>query len=218
MLFQLTKHGHFYLPEPILALIVSYVSDEGIDSLKSWIKSGQDGKRAAFSPETLLRVRLDKSPTFITMSSSNSIYFPFYSTCLANGNPYALYLKSLQLGFGSVDLFGAISLLNDCKDSFPLAKLLYICLNRCAGNEVVDSFNSFKRENTCFLNVERMAKTLFEHISASEPKRVGTYAELFYYEDYPDCWLQHEFYQEYNGERCSHCIYFYLFRDILLLS
>lgn len=186
--------------------------------MKNWIQTGQDGKRAALSPESLFRVRLDKSPKFITMSSSNSIHFSIYSKCLATGNPYAMYLQSLQLGFGSLDLLGAISLLNDCKATFPLAKLLYICLNRCAGNEVVESFNSFKRENKCFLAVDRMAKTLIEHISASEPKRFGSYAELFHYEDYPECWLQHEFYKEYNGERCSQCIYFYLFRDILLLS
>ena len=186
--------------------------------LSIWIKSGHEGKSAAFSVETLSRVRLDKSPDFINMSSPDSVHFSFYSKCLAKRNPYAMYLQSLRLGFCSLDMKGAISLLNDCKDVIPIAKLLYIALNRCAGNEVLDAFNTFKRENKCFTDVDIMAKTLIDHISDLEPKRFGSYAELFHYEDYPDCWVIHEFYNEYNGERCSHCVYFFLFRDILLLS
>ncbi|AAG35104.1 hypothetical protein [Arabidopsis thaliana] len=212
------KIARLYIPEPILALIVSHVSEEGIEALKNWIKSGHEGKSAAFSVETLSRVRLDKSPDFINMSSPDSVHFSFYSKCLAKRNPYAMYLQSLRLGFCSLHMKGAISLLNDCKDVIPIAKLLYIALNRCAGNEVLDAFNTFKRENKCFTDVDIMAKTLIDHISDLEPKRFGSYAELFYYEDYPDCWVIHEFYNEYNGERCSHCVYFFLFRDILLLS
>ena len=126
------KNSRLYIPEPILALIVSYVSEQGIDALKNWIKAGHVGKLAAFSDETLTWVRLDKSPHFIYMSSYNSLYFSFYSKCLEKRNPYALYLHSLSLGFRSLDLCGAIPILNTCKDRFPLAKLLYIALNRCA--------------------------------------------------------------------------------------
>ncbi|CAB86478.1 putative protein [Arabidopsis thaliana] len=212
------KIARLYIPEPILALIVSHVSEEGIEALKNWIKSGHDGKSAAFSVETLSRVRLDKSPDFINMSSPDSVHFSFYSKCLAKRNPYAMYLQSLRLGFRSLDLIGAISLLNDCKDVIPIANLLYVALNRCASNEVLDAFNTFKQEKVCFTNVDIMAKTLIGHISDSEPKRFGSYAELFHYEDSPDCWLMHEFYKEYNGERCSDCIYYFLFGDILLIS
>ena len=215
---QQRKIARLYIPEPILALIVSHVSEEGIEALKNWIKSGHDGKSAAFSVETLSRVRLDKSPDFINMSSPDSIHFSFYSKCLAKQNPYAMYLQSLRLGFGSLDLIGAISLLNDCKEVIPIANLLYIALNRCACNKVLDAFNTFKRENKCFPDVDSMAKTLIGHISVLEPKQFGSYVELFHYEDYPHCWLMHEFYKEYNGERCSDCIYYFLFRDILLLS
>ncbi|KAL9830744.1 hypothetical protein AtNW77_Chr3g0192801 [Arabidopsis thaliana] len=63
-----------------------------------------------------------------------------------------------------------------------------------------------------------MANKLIGHISASQPKRFGSYGETFLSEEYPDCWLIHELNNEFNGERCSHCLYFYLFRDILLLS
>ena len=212
------KNSRLYIPEPILALIVSYVSEQGIDALKNWIKAGHVGKLAAFSDETLTRVRLDKSPYFIYMSSYNSLYFSFYSKCLEKSNPYALYLHSLSLGFRCLDLCGAISILSTCKDRFPLAELLYIALNRCAGIELIDDFNSFNRENKCFFDVSLMANKLIGHISASEPKCFGSYSETFLYEEYPDCWLIHELNNEFNGERCSQCLYFYLFRDILLLS
>ncbi|AAG03113.1 F5A9.12 [Arabidopsis thaliana] len=92
------KIARLYIPEPILALIVSHVSEEGIEALKNWIKSGHEGKSAAFSVETLSRVRLDKSPDFINMSSPDSVHFSFYSKCLAKRNPYAMYLQSLRLG------------------------------------------------------------------------------------------------------------------------
>jgi len=130
------KNCRLYILEPILALIVSYVSEQRIDDLKNWIKVGHDGKLAVLSDETLTRVRLDKSPHFIYMSSSNSVHFSFYLKCLEKGNLYALYLHSLNLGFRCLDLCGAISIFNTCKDRFPLAKLLYIALNRCAGNKV----------------------------------------------------------------------------------
>nr|BAB10974.1 unnamed protein product [Arabidopsis thaliana] len=133
-------------------------------------------------------------------------------------NPYALYLHSLSLGFRCFDLCGAISILSTCKDRFPLAELLYIALNRCAGIELIDDFNSFNRENKCFFDVSLMANKLIGHISASEPKCFGSYSETFLYEEYPDCWLIHELNNEFNGERCSQCLYFYLFRDILLFS
>ncbi|KAL9830716.1 hypothetical protein AtNW77_Chr3g0192451 [Arabidopsis thaliana] len=152
------------------------------------------------------------------MSSPDSVHFSFYSKYLAKRNPYAMYLQSLRLGFRSLDLIGAISLLNDCKDVIPIANLLYIALNRFTGNEVLDAFNTFKRENKCFTDVDIMVKTPIGHISDLEPKRFGSYAELFHYEDSPHCWLMHEFYKEYNGERCSACIYYFLLRDILLLS
>ena len=132
--------------------------------------------------------------------------------------PLRYVSPKLKVEFCSLDLIGAISLLSDCKDVIPIAKLLYIALNRCAGNEVLDAFNTFKGENKCFTDVDIMAKTLIGHVSDSEPKRFGSYAELFHYEDYPECWLMHEFYKEYNGERCSDCIYYFLFGDILLIS
>jgi len=101
---------------------------------------------------------------------------------------------------------------------FPIANILYIGLNRCADNEVLDALNTFKLEIKCSFDVDIKAKTLIGHIFALEQKRFRSYVELFHYEDYPHCWQLHEFYKEYNGERCSDCIYFYFFRYIFLLS
>ncbi|EOA36713.1 hypothetical protein CARUB_v10012344mg [Capsella rubella] len=45
---------------PILAKIVSYVAEEGIEELASWIRTGKEGKIAVLSQETLFPVRLDR--------------------------------------------------------------------------------------------------------------------------------------------------------------
>jgi len=102
------KNCRLYILEPILALIVSYVSEQRIDDLKNWIKVGHDGKLAVLSDETLTRVRLDKSPHFIYMSSSNSVHFSFYLKCLEKGNPYASYLTNrLKEGRFSLNVFSS---------------------------------------------------------------------------------------------------------------
>ncbi|KAG7640666.1 hypothetical protein ISN44_As02g005550 [Arabidopsis suecica] len=49
------------MPAELLAKIVSLVSENGVEDLKSWIRSGHAGKDAVLSKETLKRVGLDKS-------------------------------------------------------------------------------------------------------------------------------------------------------------
>ncbi|EOA14372.1 hypothetical protein CARUB_v10027558mg [Capsella rubella] len=46
---------------PILAKIVSYVAQDGVDDLRNWLRTGKEGRLAVLSPETLCAVRLDKT-------------------------------------------------------------------------------------------------------------------------------------------------------------
>lgn len=201
-----------------MAIIVSYVSDDGIDSLKNFIAAGPDGKNAALSNETLSRVCLLKSPHFAKMHLPSSVFFSFFSKCLNQKNPYALYMESLRTAFRSMDLLAAIAILKDIKDVFPLAKLAYIMLNSQAGTEDLIVFKQFRIEHVLFLEVERMSHSLLDHIESLEPKRWGSFAETWHIEQFPFCSQIHEHFNEYNGERCWDCIFYYLSRDICLLS
>ncbi|KAL9811910.1 hypothetical protein AtNW77_Chr5g0114581 [Arabidopsis thaliana] len=49
----------------MLAKIVSYVAESGVDSLKSFVKAGLLFKAAVYSKETLSCVRLDRSRYFM---------------------------------------------------------------------------------------------------------------------------------------------------------
>ncbi|EOA12200.1 hypothetical protein CARUB_v100127851mg, partial [Capsella rubella] len=81
--------NNIHIPAGLLAKIVSLVGEDGVDSLKNWIKAGPEGKEAVFSKETLSTVRLEKSEDFLWWSMPNSIYHNFYSKCLAENNMYA---------------------------------------------------------------------------------------------------------------------------------
>lgn len=186
--------------------------------MKSWLKSGNEGKTAAMSPETLSCVRLDRSPCFLQMEQPNSVYHNFYCKCLKNLNPYALYVESLVLGFRVCYLDGAIDILNDIKELYPLAGLLFIMLNSCAGVEVSEFYLKFKRQHPRFNDVDQMADELLYHINSIGPRRAGTYTETWHFDDYGECWEHHQWLDEYNGERCHCCIYFFLGRDISLIS
>ncbi|BAB09263.1 unnamed protein product [Arabidopsis thaliana] len=79
-----------YLPAPLLAKIVSYVAESGVDSLKSFVKAGPLFKAAVYSKETLSCVRLDRSWYFMWWSMPHSIYYHFFTKCLDANNPHAL--------------------------------------------------------------------------------------------------------------------------------
>jgi len=58
-----------------------------------------------------------------------------FSKCVKEKNPYALYVKSIILAFLFFDLEKAIMVVATAKEVYPVAKLLYIMLNSCAGTE-----------------------------------------------------------------------------------
>lgn len=207
----------FHFPEPILAKIVSLISQNGVEDLKSWIRSGPDGKAAVFSPETLSSVRLDRCPDFAAWSRPTSPYLGFFSKCLAENNIYALYVHSLVLGFRFCDINRAISVVSSIKDLYPIAKLLFIMLNSCAGTEDLAFYWKFKKEHR-FAEIDQMYDSLLYHINSVGPRRWGTYSRTWHFDDFPECWQEHDWLKEFNGERCSVCIYYYLSRDIMLLS
>ncbi|KAL9857342.1 hypothetical protein AtNW77_Chr1g0025201 [Arabidopsis thaliana] len=206
------------MPEHVAAKIVSLVSEDGVDMLKAWIQSGPDGKAAVFSRETLSSVRLDKSPVFIHMAHESSSYHMFYTKCLAFKNPYALYLQSLVLAFHMCELQEAIAILDGIKDVFPHAGLLYIMLHSCAGSIPWEFYSMYKRRYYKFSEVDLFADKLMFHINEVGPRRQGTYKNSWEFEDYGECWSDHQNLNEYEGQWCNTCIYFYLSQEVALIS
>ncbi|EOA28279.1 hypothetical protein CARUB_v10024473mg, partial [Capsella rubella] len=66
--------------------------------------------------------------------------------------------------------------------------------------------------------ISRTADTLMFHIYMVGPKRRGTYSDSWVIDDFPECWEDHSLLGEDNGERCIDCIFYYLSRDIMLIS
>lgn len=186
--------------------------------MKNWIVAGGDGVVAVLCKETLSRVRLDKSPHFVKMSLPTSVYYSFFCKCLKEGNPYAIYVDSIRRGFCELDLPTAIKNLNDIQNEFSLAKLAYIMLGTCGGVDVGHVLTEFGKDHVNLGEVARMTQKLIEDVNAIGPRRCGSFAKTWYIEQYPECWQEHEIFGEYNGERCSRCIYYYLSRDICMLS
>lgn len=185
--------------------------------MKNWILSGPNGKAAVFSHETLSTVRLDKCGDFARWSRPASPHAVFFSKCLEANNVYAVYVHSLVLGFRFCDLDRAISVVSAIKDIYPLAKLLFIMLKSCAGTEDLDLYWKFKKE-VRFAEIDEMSDSLLYHINSVGPRRWGTYSRSWHFDDFPECWQHHDWLKEFNGERCPTCIYYYLSRDIMLLS
>ncbi|EOA36725.1 hypothetical protein CARUB_v10012450mg [Capsella rubella] len=172
---------NLHIPRPILAKIVSYVAEDGIDNLKSWIRAGKEGKIAVMSPETLAAVRLDKRWDFVR------------------------------------DIKEALLVLGTIKDIYPVGKLAYYMLQSCAGCLSEKDYYELKSKYP-FETIATTADALMRHIYNIGPRRWGTYSDIWHFEDFPTCWEHHEAVGEYNGQRCMDYIYFYISRDILLLS
>lgn len=198
--------------------MVSYVSEDGVDALKNWIQVGHQGVRACLSPETLSCVRLDKSPLFVWMCRHRSEYYPYYAKCLEAKNPYALYIDSLKRAFVYLDLAGTRTTLSGIKDAYPLAHLLLIMLNSCAGDEDQALFKQFRMVHYRYREVQQMAEALIYHINRMHPRRQASFEKTWHFELFPECWDKHAWLKESNGERCLKCIYFYLSREICCLS
>lgn len=83
-----------HIPGAVLAKIVSYVGEDGVDALRNWILAGREGRDAVYSEECLSQVRLDKSEYYLWWGMRKCIYFKFFRKCLKARNPYALYAES----------------------------------------------------------------------------------------------------------------------------
>lgn len=185
--------------------------------LINWIVAGPDGIRAVFSPETLSSVRMDKNEDFVGWSKPTSSFYNIFSKCLDHGNPYALYAQSIYHAFIDCNLAAAIDILDNIKHIFPLAHLLWIMLHSCAGTLTDNVFSEF-RNNYKFTEINYLSNTLLFHINSIGPMRCGSYCLTWDFVDVPECWKDHDYLREWNGERCLECIYFYLSRDIMLVS
>ena len=65
-LSQVAAFPEIFIPAPILAKIVSYVAEDGVDALKPLVMAGPTFKAAVYSKETLICVRIDKSRYFMS--------------------------------------------------------------------------------------------------------------------------------------------------------
>lgn len=152
------------------------------------------------------------------MSRPRSAYFSFYCKCMEAGNPYALYVESIKRAFVCLDFKAAIQLSGSVKHCYPLAELLYIMLNSCAGHADLDAFNNFKTKHTRLKEVEQMRDALIYHINRINSRHCGTFERTLRFNDLPECWESHLWRREFNGERCLECIYYYLLIEIVSLS
>ncbi|VVB04056.1 unnamed protein product [Arabis nemorensis] len=105
---------------------------------------------------------------------------------------YALYIENVRLAFNVSEIDVALYILDDVKDVIPHAKLMYIMLCFYAGRECSDVYLEFQRK--------------------FRPKQAGLM------DDSPECWEEHYWLKETNGERCAMCPYFYSSRDICIIS
>ncbi|KAG7552214.1 MULE transposase domain [Arabidopsis thaliana x Arabidopsis arenosa] len=219
---KIVSSGKLHMPAGLLAKIVSYLGEDGIGELKNWIVTGTEGLKAVLSPECLSTVRLDKSRDFIFWARADSVYNSIFSKCLEEKNPYALYVRSIEEAFRNFDIEEAIKIVAVVRRVFPVAELLYIMLNSCAGKEDRVVYSQFKKRYN-YEEAEQLCDTLRFHIKSVNPKGCGTYCETWTFSDSPVCWESHQFFDEYNVgpyivERCIDCIYFYLSRDIMEMS
>jgi len=180
-------------------------------------ETGRASKEAEYSPATLRSVRLELNENFVQWSESSSSYYAFYFACLKQQNPFALYVVSLKLGFRNLDLDGAISVLKKIQHTYPVATLLLIMLQSCAATLMEKNYWKF-RDKYNLLEISSMSDDLMFHINTIGPKRFGNYCDTWHFVDFPHCWFSHNQRKEYNGERCMQCIYYYLSRNIMLLS
>lgn len=169
------------------------------------------------SEETLCCVRLNRRHDFPWWSDPILWYYNIYKRCLEAKNPYALYVHSLHLGFKSGEIFAARYILNDIKDVYPYAKLMFIMLSFCTGvdcNEVYQQFCAAYK----YKDVERMGSELIYHIKVVGPRCCDTYAKSWFAEDFPECWEEHEMLGEVEDEHCKYCVYYYLSLTICKLT
>ncbi|EOA36397.1 hypothetical protein CARUB_v10010837mg, partial [Capsella rubella] len=169
-----TPVAGIHIPQPILAKIVSYVAVEGISELKSWIRTGKEGKITMQSPETLAAFRLDRSYDFVRWCRPTSIYFNFFGMCLHAKNPYALYMKALHLAFIVGHLNEALIVLQPLQVVYQVAELAYNMLLTCAGTLKDEDLWILKKKYS-FEEVSRNADKLMYHIYMMGPRRADTY-------------------------------------------
>ena len=56
------------------------------------------------------------------------------------------------------------------------------------------------------------------HINEVGPRRQWTYKNSWEFKDYGECWLDHQNFNEYEGQWCNTCIYYYLSQEIAHIS
>ncbi|VVA98329.1 unnamed protein product [Arabis nemorensis] len=134
LLYKNTKHGA-RLPPSVLTKVASCLAKEGVEALTNLLVCSPAGVAAVLHPETLHVVRLDKCRCFPWWADPISWWYHFYQKCLRAKNPYALYVDCLRLAFNVGEIQAPLYILNDIKDIYPMAKLTFIILSSCAGQD-----------------------------------------------------------------------------------
>ncbi|KAL9830712.1 hypothetical protein AtNW77_Chr3g0192391 [Arabidopsis thaliana] len=96
------------------------------------------------------------------------------------------------------------------KRRFPHAGVLYIMFHSCAGSIPWEFYIQYKRRYYKFSEVDLFADKLMFHINMVGPRRQGTYKKFWDFEDYGECWSDHQNLNKYEGQWCNTCIYYYL--------
>lgn len=133
-------------PPTILAKISGHLAVDGVETLKNLILAGPEMKDAALSFESLSRLNMSIRHDYPWWSDPYSYYYRLFLKCVVARNPYTLYVDCLRLAFKASEINVALYILNDIKDVFPHAKIMFIMLSFCAGRDCLDVFNSFRKK------------------------------------------------------------------------
>ncbi|EOA26318.1 hypothetical protein CARUB_v10025201mg, partial [Capsella rubella] len=125
-------------------------------------------------------------------------------------------VRGLYLAFKACNIQESIEVLGSIKDIYPVSEVAYYMLQSCAGCLKTNDLCKLKSKYP-YEDISRMGDALMFHIYSIGPRRLSTYSNTWF-NDFPWCWEHHDALRENNCQRCMDCIYYYLSRDILLLS
>ncbi|KFK27429.1 hypothetical protein AALP_AA8G381400 [Arabis alpina] len=189
----------------LLAKIAAYAADNRIEALTPYILSAPILKTAALSEVSLNRLCVDYRDDFASWSNTSSPYYFLYRKLVRAKNSYALYVESVKLAFNVGELDAAIYILENVTYIHPQARFMYIMLCFSAGKSCLKDELALKREFK-FREIESLGREIITHIEAIQPRREDTYSDTWYSEDFPECWEEHHWLEEFNGKRCRICI------------
>ncbi|VVB04057.1 unnamed protein product [Arabis nemorensis] len=202
------------LPHYVLAKIASFLAAYGVDDLKNSILAGPELKDASLSEVALHRLSMVNHFDYPWWGHEFFWYKSLFKRCLQAKNPYALYIHSLRLAFYDSDIWSAIYILDQIKDMYPYAKLMYVMLCWCVGWDLLDVFVLFRMKVRSISDVQWMSERMIYDITIVDPRSADTEGPRWRAPYPPQCWGVHNQGVEPEGFRCIDCVYLYEGRRI----